>query len=208
MEIISFLIAVSATGLGCCMGWAGRQLLAHLPRGVVLPPPWCELAAGTLSLLVTWRAMAGLLPWWWVPVPLLLGWLAVPLAAVDLARARLPDALTLPAYPLLGLAIGISGVLAADPGLGLRAVFGVVLFGGAHLLIHIVVPKSLGAGDVKLAGSLGAVLGAVGWTALVVGAVLAALGTAGVALARRSRTAPHGPGLLLATWLVAAWVHA
>jgi leader peptidase (prepilin peptidase)/N-methyltransferase len=84
----------------------------------------------------------------------------------------------------------------------------VVVFGGAHLAVHVLAPRALGAGDVKLAGSLGAVLGAVGWSALVVGAVLAALGTAVVALARRTRAAPHGPGLLLATWLLAAWVRA
>jgi len=202
MEIIGFLAA------GCVMGFVGRYVLGRLERGVVLRPPWCELAAGALSLFVGWRAAAGVLPWWWVPVPLLLGWLAVPLAAVDPARARLPDALTLPAYPLLGAAVGVSGVLASDPGLGSRAVFGALLFGGAHLLVHLVAPRALGAGDVKLAGSLGAVLGAVGWAALAGGAVLAALVTVVVALVRRTRTAPHGPGLLLATWLVAAWVRA
>ena len=56
-----------------------------------------------------------------------------------------------------------------------------------------------------LAGSLGAVLGALGWSALVVAAVLAAVVTASLAVGRRRAAAPHGPGLLLATWLVAAF---
>lgn len=192
---------------GVVMGFVGRALLGRLSRGVVLRAPWCEVAAGGLSGLVGWRVGAGLLPCWWLPVPLLLGWFAVPLGAVDLVRCRLPDLLTLPAYPLLGLVVGLAAVLGASPGLGLRAVSGVVLFGGAHVLAYLVSPRALGAGDVKLAGSLGAVLGAVGWPALVVGAGLAAVITLGVALVRRARAVPHGPGLLLATWLVAVFGH-
>ena len=146
-----------------------------------------------------------MLPWWWLPVPLLLAWLAVPLAAADLARRRLPDALTLPAYPVLGLAVALAAAGGPDPGLGPRAVLGVLLFGGAHAVVRVLVPATLGAGDVKLAGSLGAVLGALGWVALVVAAVLAAVITLLLAVSRRRAVAPHGPGLLLATWLVAAF---
>ena len=192
---------------GIVMGFVGRLLLCRLPRGVVVGPPWCELVVGGLSAVVGWRVSAGLLPWWWVSVPLLLGWLAVPLAAADLARRRLPDALTLPAYPLLGLAVAFAAVVGADPGIGLRAVAGVLVFGGAHAVVHLVLPRALGAGDVKLAGSLGAVLGAVGWPALALAATLAALGTLVVAVVRRARSAPHGPGLLFATWFVAVFGH-
>ena len=51
-------------------GLAGRRLLAGLRRGAVCRPPACELVAGLLIALVGWRAVAGLLPWWWLPVPL------------------------------------------------------------------------------------------------------------------------------------------
>jgi leader peptidase (prepilin peptidase) / N-methyltransferase len=48
------------------------------------------------------------------------------------------------------------------------------------------------------------VLGAVGWAALAVAAVLAALFTLAVAAVRRgSGRLPHGPALLTATWLCA-----
>ncbi|HEX9337546.1 MAG TPA: prepilin peptidase [Pseudonocardiaceae bacterium] len=201
------LCPVGCTLAGVVMGFAGRRLLGRLPRGVALGPPWCEVAGGALSALVGWRAGAGLLPWWWLPVPLLLGWLAVPLASADLARCRLPDALTLPAYPMLGLAVGLAAVASSDPALGLRALAGVLLFGGAHAVVHLIAPRALGAGDVKLAGSLGAVLGAVGWPALAVAAALAAVVTLVIATARRATVAPHGPGLLLATWLVALFGH-
>jgi leader peptidase (prepilin peptidase) / N-methyltransferase len=192
---------------GLVVGFGGRLVLGRLSRGVVLRPPWCELAAGGLSALLGWRVASDLLPCWWLPVPLVLGWLAVPLIAVDLARCRLPDLFTLSAYPLLGLAVGVASFLGSSPGLGVRALAGVLLFGGAHVVVHLISPRGVGGGDVKLAGSLGAVLGAVGWFALVVGALLAAVITLCVALVRRARTAPHGPGLLLATWLIAVFGH-
>jgi len=56
---------------------------------------------------------------------------------------------------------------------------------------------------VKLAGLVGAVLGAVSWSAVLVGPVIAAVVTALVAVTGRRRTVPHGPGLLLAALLVA-----
>lgn len=138
-------------------------------------------------------------------MPLVLGWFAVPLVAADLARRRLPDRLTLPAYPILGLTVALAATTGPGAGMAVRAVVGALLFGGVHLAVRLCAPRALGGGDVKLAGSLGAVLGAVGWAALAVAATLAALITAGIALAARSRTAPHGPGLLAATWLVAAF---
>ncbi|RSM37309.1 hypothetical protein DMA12_37090 [Amycolatopsis balhimycina DSM 5908] len=74
----------------------------------------------------------------------------------------------------------------------------------AGALVRLATPGSLGAGDVKLSGSLGAVLGAAGWAALAAAAALAALFTLAVAAARRhSGRVPHGPALLTATWLCA-----
>lgn len=138
-------------------------------------------------------------------MPLVLGWFAVPLVAADLARRRLPDRLTLPAYPILGLTVALAAAIGPGPHLALRATAGAIAFGGVHLAVRLLAPRALGGGDVKLAGSLGAILGAVQWAALAVAATLAAVITAGIALATRSRAAPHGPGLLAATWLVAAF---
>jgi leader peptidase (prepilin peptidase)/N-methyltransferase len=84
-------------------------------------------------------------------------------------------------------------------------VAGAGVFLAAHVLVRLVSPSAMGAGDVKLAGSLGAVLGAVGWPALVVGAALAAGITGLLAAGSRAATVPHGPGLLASTWLVAAF---
>jgi leader peptidase (prepilin peptidase)/N-methyltransferase len=177
---------------GAGAGWLGRMVLGRV--GIVARPPWCEVSSAVLSAVVA----AEHLPARWLAVPLLLTWLGVPLTAADLLCRRLPNVLTVPAYPLLALAITLS-----DPSVLLRAVIGAALFGGAHLVIRLIAPASIGAGDVKLAGSLGIVLGALGWADLALAATLGAFGTLVLAIVTRSRHAAHGPGLLAATWLVA-----
>ncbi len=139
-------------------------------------------------------------------MPLLAAALAVPLAAADLAHRRLPDVLTLPACPAAVVAVAVAAAYGPGPPLVGAAVAGAVVFAGAHALVRAVAPGWLGAGDVKLAGSLGALLGAVGWAALVTTALAAAVFTAVLALAavtprwRHWRSGvPHGPGLLAVT---------
>jgi leader peptidase (prepilin peptidase)/N-methyltransferase len=140
--------------------------------------------------------------------------LAVPLALADLRHLRLLNPLTFAAYPVKALAIGVADGYGGQP-LVLRAGLCALAFAGAHATVHQVSPRSLGTGDVKPAGSLGAVLGSVGCAALVVGACLAAVFTTAPAIvsaatARLSRErftpwqsgVPHGPRLLITTWLV------
>lgn len=192
-------------------GGLGRLLLAGLRRGAVIHSGWCEGAVAALWAVLGWRAATGALPWWWLPVSLALTWFAVLLTVVDLRHRRLPDALTLPAYPVLGAAL----LVAAGHGgwrLAVGAAVGAGLYLTVHLAAHLLAPASLGAGDVKLSGSLGAVLGAVGLPALVVATVLAAVVTVALRwcsprrLARRWRDGvPHGPGLLAATCAVAVF---
>lgn len=193
-----FLIAGSAVG---ALGW---HVLRRARPPAPVPAPVVIATTGALSAALAWRQSSGAWPAWWLPVPLLVTFLAAPLAVADLRYRRLPDALTVPAYPLLGLALVVTALSGAGGGLAIRAVAGGLVFGGAHLLVHLLSRRSLGAGDVKLAGVLGAALAAVGWVALVVGAAVAAAVT--VLLAVRSgwrrHGVPHGPGLLAATWLI------
>lgn len=198
------LVALFAA-CGAVAGAAGRVVSGRLRRGALWLPPWAELVSGGLCAMLGWRVCVDHLPWWWLPVPLSLVWLAVPLAAIDLTHRRLPDALTLPTCAVLGAALGAAALAGSDPALGLRALVGAGVFGGAHLLVRTVSPRAMGGGDVKLAPGLGAVLGAVGWPALVVATALAAVVTLLLAAARRTPSAPHGPGLLASTWLVAAF---
>jgi leader peptidase (prepilin peptidase)/N-methyltransferase len=209
-------------GLGMLAGALARWWLDRLPRGASVPPPWCELLVGGLWVTSGYWWATGRLATAWLPLLLGLGWLAVAASAVDLLHRRLPDVLTLPALPAaLALTVPLGGMAVW------RAALGAVTLGGGYLAVRLVAPPALGAGDVKLAAPVGAVLGAASWPAVLLGALGAALLTVGAvlavagarsaawALARRSGppghvparwrvVVPHGPAMLTAGWLVLA----
>ncbi|WP_181772718.1 prepilin peptidase [Amycolatopsis pittospori] len=193
---IAFAVAGAGSALATrsCLRRAGAPVTA-----------WATALTAALMVAVCLRHEAGAWPTWWLAVPALLTVFAVPLALADLKYRRLPDILTLPAYPVLAAAL----VIAAYGGgadIAWRALLGAVVFGGAHALVHALSPRSLGAGDVKLAGSLGAVLAAMGWPSVVLGAVAAALLSVALAVGGpRHPTVPHGPGLLVAAWVLAVF---
>lgn len=197
--------AVVAGGLGAQAGAGARWLLARMRRGARVRAPVCEVAVGVLWALVGGAWAAGVVPGGWVPALLGLGWLAAAAGVVDLRHRRLPDALTLPALP-------VALVLLAPLGLGpvVRGAIGAVAAVAVHAAVHLVVPRAMGAGDVKLAGPLGAVLTASSWSAPVLALVLAALLTGAGAVAGmvrgrvgRGGAVPHGPSMLVACSVVA-----
>jgi leader peptidase (prepilin peptidase) / N-methyltransferase len=198
-------------GAGGLAGASGRWLLGRLRRGTTLHSGWLEAAVAVLWAVIGWRLATGHLPTWWAPIPLLLTWFAVLLTAVDLRHRRLPDALTLPAYPITAALI-VTASAQGGWSLARGAAIGTTAFLGIHMAIHLIRPTALGAGDVKLSGTLGAVLGAVGWPTLILAAWLAAICTLGLRVTAPRRIAtrwrdgiPHGPGMLAATCLIAVF---
>jgi leader peptidase (prepilin peptidase)/N-methyltransferase len=214
--IATLLLAVS----GVVAGVAARRLLRRLRRGARVPPPWCELGIASAWGATGAAAGAGAVPAGWIPVLLGLGWLGMAAAAVDVLHHRLPDALTLPALPaalVLLLPLGPAAVVRGAAGAGVAV--------AAYAALHLATPGAMGAGDVKLAAPVGAVLAAAGWAALVLAALVAAVFTGGVALGvalRRTRdvqtktaeprregtyarrgAVPHAPSMLAAGWIVA-----
>ena len=115
-----------------------------------------------------------------------LGALGVSLAAIDLSVHRLPDALTLPAYPVLIILLALAGHQA---GALVRALAGCVVLAAAYLVLGLLRPGHLGGGDVKLAGLAGLALAWLGWPVLLAGAalgfVLSAVVSLGLLAARR-----------------------
>lgn len=118
------------------------------------------------------------------------------LSVVDLRRHRLPNVLTLP---------GAAAVLtvAALTGHGPAALTGALALALGYLVVHLLSPAGMGAGDVKLAVGVGALTGAFGAPAWLLAALGAPLLTAGWGLATRRRVLPHGPAMCLATALAA-----
>ena len=127
-----------------------------------------ELAAAIVLALLLGR-FAG------QPVALAFGFfgaLGVALAAIDIAVQRIPDRLTLPAYPVLILLLAAAALLGHQGGDLVRALLGGLLLAAAFLLMALLRPGQLGGGDVKLAGLAGLTLGWLGWPALLLGTVL------------------------------------
>ena len=123
-----------------------------------------------------------------------LGVLGVALAAIDIAVQRLPDPLTLPAYPLLIMLLVGAAIAGHDFAALLRALLGGLTLAGAFLALALVRPGQLGGGDIKLAGLIGLALGWLGWPILILGAVLGFVlsAIASLALLAARRITLHG----------------
>src|SRR5947207_1603576 len=78
---------------------------------------------------------------------------AVCAAVSDVKERRIPNLLT---YPALGAGLLLQGALHGWKGL-LLSIGGGLLFGGVFMLFYMV--RAMGAGDVKLAFALGAIVG-------------------------------------------------
>jgi leader peptidase (prepilin peptidase)/N-methyltransferase len=109
------------------------------------------------------------------------------LSAYDIRERRLPNVLTLP---------GAAAILLIG---GLPALAGAAALTGLYLLVHLVAPTGMGAGDVKLAIGLGGLAGCCGVQVWFLAALAAPLLTALCAVLSGVRAVPHGPSMCLAT---------
>jgi leader peptidase (prepilin peptidase)/N-methyltransferase len=121
-------------------------------------------------------------------------WLAA-LSVYDIRERRLPNWLTMPGAAVIVAAAAINGR-------GAPATLGAVALFAVYVVVHLVSPAAMGAGDVKLAIGIGALTGTFGsdvWVLAAIGAPLLTAGWAIVAVLRRSGpTVPHGPSMCLA----------
>jgi leader peptidase (prepilin peptidase) / N-methyltransferase len=193
------LLAVVCALAGGVAGGGARLLLGRLRRGVVVRVGCCEVLLGGLWAVAGLAWASGSLSGRLLPLLLGLAWFGVAAGAVDVLRRRLPDALTVPAIPA-----GLLLLVPLGPAAVARGVAGAAVGLSAYGALHLVRPAALGAGDVKLAGSLGAVLAGVSWPAAALAAVLAGLLTVTLALITSQATVPHGPGMVTAAWAVLA----
>jgi leader peptidase (prepilin peptidase)/N-methyltransferase len=172
--------------------------------------PLVELTTGLVWFVLALRFGSDAV----LPAFLYAGAVGVALALIDLDVKRLPDKIVLPSYvAVLGL-LAIPAVAHGDWRAYLRALLGMAALYGFYFALAFVSPRSMGFGDVKLAGVLGLLLGWLGWGQLVVGAFFGFLlgGLVGVALllARRAgrRTAiPFGPFMLAGALVAVLYGH-
>jgi leader peptidase (prepilin peptidase)/N-methyltransferase len=189
--------------------------------GVALDPLWRRLAAGIPAgrwfgapvdpqavLGIATGVLAGLLVAEGAGVAVLLAPVAVVASAIDVRWHRLPDRLTGGATVAVGGTLLVTAAVTEEAGLVLRALAGAALLAGLLFAIHVVSPRGMGFGDVKLGVPLGLAVGAAGLGDVVVAvAVAAAIGAvAGLfVLARhrdRARAFAFGPCLCAGALLV------
>jgi leader peptidase (prepilin peptidase)/N-methyltransferase len=107
----------------------------------------------------------------------------VALGAIDIAVHRLPDRMTLPAYPILISLLGAAALVSHQGSDLARALLGGTALGAAFLMLALLRPGQLGGGDIKLAGLTGLAMGWLGWHAVILGAALSFVLCAVVSLA-------------------------
>ncbi|HEU5268291.1 MAG TPA: prepilin peptidase, partial [Jatrophihabitans sp.] len=113
--------------------------------------PVVELATCGLFVTLTYQLLR-LHQGWAVPGFLYFAAIAIALALIDLDTHRLPNAIVLPSYLVLGLALTLAAVLADSPAALVRALIGGMGLYGLYFVLAWCYPKGMGFGDVKLAG--------------------------------------------------------
>jgi leader peptidase (prepilin peptidase)/N-methyltransferase len=158
--------------------------------------------------LLTGALFAGLAAWFGpvaqLPAYLVFAAVGVALALIDLDVQRLPDVLTLPAYPVGIVLLGAASLAHHDGWSLVRALIGMAALFGFYFTVAFIAPRGMGFGDVKLSGVIGLHLAWLGWRQLVVGAFAAfAVGAVvGIALIMfagggRKTKVPFGPFMLV-----------
>jgi leader peptidase (prepilin peptidase)/N-methyltransferase len=201
------VVAVAAiTGLVAGLGIS--RLAARFPWGTTdgtarapaVPGPVLALVTAVLFALTAWRFGVA----WELPAFLVLAGTAVLLTVIDLQHRLLPNRVLVPAFAAGAVLLTGAAAATGDWAALLRAGLGAVVLFAVFLVLALISPRSLGMGDVKLAGLIGLFLGWLGWTTLVVGAltgfvVQALVGLvllAGRRIGLRSEL-PFGPAMLL-----------
>ena len=185
-----------------------RGRCRHCGAPIAARYPAVELLTGVLFAAVAARLVDS----WALPAFLVLTAALVALSAVDLERYLIPNRILYPALFLsAALLVGAAAVDGAWTDLRDAAIGGAVAW-SLLFLIHLVSPRGMGFGDVRLAGLIGLHLGWLSVGHVFVGlfagfAVAAVAGVALIATGVRSRKdrIPFGP-FLAAGGLVAVFV--
>jgi leader peptidase (prepilin peptidase)/N-methyltransferase len=216
--VTAAVVAVCA-GAGLLVGFGLEVVVDRVPQREPLNGwSWRDLNPNRAALLVavTVALFVGLAvrydDSWVLPAFLVLVAGLVALSVIDLEHFLLPNRIV---YPL---AVGTLALLAlAAVGDDAWAAFGRAVLGGVAAtvtlgVLHLVSPRSMGFGDVKLAFVLGLVLGWLGWSELVLGLFCGFLAGAVVGLALivfrhrgRKEHLPFGPFLAFGTLVALLW---
>ncbi len=166
--------------------------------------PLVELASAGLWVAMALRFGAS----WELPAYLVLVSALLALALIDLDTFLLPNKIVYPLTVALVVLLGLAAVLDDSGDDLVRALLGGLAAFGFFLVVHLIAPRGMGFGDVKLSFALGVSLGWISWGSVFVGLFLgfllgAVVGVALIATRVKSRRdhVPFGPFLAAGTVL-------
>ena len=203
-------IAVAAVPLQPWLGRGGRH------DGAALPRRWLVVELATAVVFALFGARFGddlrVIPL------LVLGASLVAVSVIDLQLLRIPDRVTFPTLALAVPLVGLASLRYDDGEAFVAALVGAVAYFLLLFVPHLVYPRGMGFGDVKLALVMGLYLGWLGWSeshplggpiqlvlyGLMLGCLLGVVfGLLSAVVTRRRGEFPFGPALALACVVVA-----
>jgi leader peptidase (prepilin peptidase)/N-methyltransferase len=143
---------------------------------------------------------------WALPAYLVLVSALLALSLIDFDTFLLPNRIVYPLSVAMVVLFGAAGLLEGSGDTYVRALLGGLAAFGFFLTVHLIVPRGMGFGDVKLSFSLGVSLGWLSWGSVFLGLFLgfllgAVVGVALIATGLRTRRdhVPFGPFLAAGT---------
>jgi leader peptidase (prepilin peptidase)/N-methyltransferase len=193
--------ATAGIVLGATASILTRHNLTH-PTASVLASWWFGAIMTALALTtLSWRVdTRGELVVYTIVVAL-----GVPLAVIDALERRLPRLLVWAMLAGAATGLGTLCLFRHDIGPGLRATLAMLALTGTFLLLALLVPSGVGAGDVRLATVIGLVSGWSSWptvtSTMAIALVLALIIAIPITLRQRgtdrAAEVPFGPCLLV-----------
>lgn len=189
---------------------ARRPLFAPGVRNEIRPRRAVLLAVGSAALLggVAFRLHDS----WALPAFLVLAAALLALSLIDLEHFVLPNRIVYPLTVASAALLVLGAIGEHDGGALVRALLGGLAGFAALFVLHVISPRSMGFGDVKLSFVLGLALGWLGWGEVVLGLFLAFLygavvGIVLMILRRRGRKdqVPFGPFLAAGALTAVLW---
>jgi leader peptidase (prepilin peptidase) / N-methyltransferase len=206
-------LAAAMTAVGLAVGWLLDPVITRVPRRQpVIGPGEADTEAPSRTsrrviVTVTCGALFGALAArfddsWALPAYLVLAAALVALSAIDLEHYILPNRIVYPLAVAMVALLAIASLGDDDLDAFVRGLAAGAIAFAVFFVLHLVSPRSMGFGDVKLSFVLGLSLGWLGWGEVLLGLFLgfvygALVGVTLIALRLRERNQalPFGPFL-------------
>jgi leader peptidase (prepilin peptidase)/N-methyltransferase len=206
------LLVAGCSIVGLAIGWMLDPVITRVPRKEpVFGPPAVDEPPSPRGRRIVVALLNGALfgamaarfdDSWTLPAYLVLTAALVALAAIDLETYLLPNRIVYPLTAVMLALLALGALADGDFDAFVRGIIAAAIAFGLFLVLHLVSPRSMGFGDVKLSFTLGLSLGVLGWGEVFLGLFLGFLYGAVIGivlivtrLRTRSQALPFGPFL-------------